>query len=68
MSPMSNHLEVWAQFLDTDVTGAAVESDPDGIYYRQELAFHSKSAAWHESEEGAKVWQAAGSLKQEPES
>lgn len=60
---MANHIEAIETFLDTDIHGAAIESDAGGIFNRQQPEFWSpQHQAWLMTDDTAGAWKKGGPL------
>ncbi|KAK5044478.1 hypothetical protein LTR84_010759 [Exophiala bonariae] len=63
VAPMENHIRTIETFLDTDIYGAAMESDAGGLFNRQKPDYWSpEHQAWLESDETADAWEKGGPL------
>lgn len=59
---MANHMACFEHFLDTDISGAAMEVDAGGMYNRLRPDFHSPHQHWMDEESTTQSWKQGGVL------
>ncbi|KAL4810666.1 hypothetical protein BDV18DRAFT_127759 [Aspergillus unguis] len=63
IAPMANHIRAVETFLDTDISGAIMESDAGGLYNRDKPEYWSpEHQGWMETDDTADAWEKGGPL------